>query len=82
MRVFDKGTKAFEFFMNKDFRYSLNNSQRLMHLLNASDLKRYSYDASECEWSEFIRRILLGLRYFYFHESRVTSTWHRVMFKL
>lgn len=81
MRVFDKGTKAFEYFLNKEFRYSLKNSLRVMNTLPTGD-ERYRYDASECDWAELIRRIFLGMRRFYFHESYDTSTWHRVMFKM
>lgn len=82
MRVFDKGTKAFEYFLNKEFRYSLKNSLRVMNLLPEADARRYGFDASECDWAEFMRRIFLGLRRYYFHESYDTSNYHRVMYKL
>lgn len=82
MRVFDKGTKAFEYFMNKEFRYSLNNSLRVMNLLPAVDARRYCFDAKECDWAEFMRRTLLGIRRFYFRESYDTSNYHRAMYKL
>lgn len=82
MRIFDKGTKAFEYFMNTEFRYSMTNALRVMGHLDASDAERYQFDASGVDWAEFIRRSFLGLRRFYFREAYVTSTWHRAMFKM
>lgn len=82
MRVFHKGTKAFDYFLGKDFRYSLKNALRIMTLMHESDKKRYNFDASTCDWSEFIDRCLIGLRRFYFKESAETTDWHRMYWKV
>ncbi|KAH8284634.1 hypothetical protein KR018_008616 [Drosophila ironensis] len=82
MRVFQKGTKAFDYFLDKDFRYSLKNALRISALMHDSDRKRYNFDASQCDWSEFIDRCLIGIRRFYFKESAVTTDWHRNYWKV
>lgn len=82
MRVFHNGTKAFDYFLNKEFRYSLKNSMRLMSLLGSEDLKRYRCDASDCDWSTLIQRCFLGLRRYYYRESYNTTLWHHSMFKM
>ncbi|XP_068145419.1 putative fatty acyl-CoA reductase CG8303 [Drosophila tropicalis] len=81
MRVFQKGTKAFDYFLDKDFRYSLKNALRISSIMHESDRKRYNFDASLCDWSEFIDRCLIGIRRFYFKESAVTTQWHRNLWK-
>lgn len=82
MRVFDKGTKAFDYFLNKEFRYSLKNSQRVMAALSEKDAQRYRFDASDCDWTLLIQRCFLGLRRYYYRESYNTTMWHTAMFKL
>ncbi|KAH8275336.1 hypothetical protein KR026_005314 [Drosophila bipectinata] len=82
MRVFQKGTKAFDYFLDKDFRYSLKNALRISSIIHDSDRKRYNFDASQCDWSEFIDRCLIGIRRFYFKESAVTTEWHRNYWKV
>ncbi|KAH8291362.1 hypothetical protein KR054_010974 [Drosophila jambulina] len=82
MRVFQKGTKAFDYFLDKDFRYSLKNALRISALIPESDRRRYNFDASQCDWSEFIDRCLIGIRRFYFKESAVTTEWHRNYWKV
>ncbi|XP_017466458.1 PREDICTED: putative fatty acyl-CoA reductase CG8303 [Rhagoletis zephyria] len=78
MRVFHKGTKAFDYFLDKDFRYSLKNALRIMSLMHESDKKRYNFDSSQCDWSEFIDRCLIGVRRFYFKEAAETTEWHHM----
>lgn len=82
MRVFDRGTKAFEYFMDKDFRYDLKNALRIMSVMHDSDRKRYNFDSSRCDWSEFIARVLIGIRRFYFKESAETTDWHHLYWKV
>lgn len=77
MRVFHKGTKAFDYFLDKDFRYSLKNALRIINMMPEHDKRRYNFDTSQCDWSEFIDRCLIGLRHFYFKESALTTTWHK-----
>ncbi|XP_037822427.1 putative fatty acyl-CoA reductase CG8303 [Lucilia sericata] len=81
MRVFHKGTKAFDYFLDKDFRYDLKNALRIMNLVHESDRKRYNFDSSQCDWVEFLDRVLIGIRRFYFKESAVTTSWHRNYWK-
>lgn len=82
MRVFDKGTKAFDYFLTKDFRYSLKNSIRLMSLLDATESERYRYDAGEINYTILFERCLLGLRRYHFRESYKTRPRHHIMFKM
>ncbi|KAH8421055.1 hypothetical protein KR222_006573 [Zaprionus bogoriensis] len=82
MRVFQNGTKAFDYFLDKDFRYSMKNALRVSALIHEKDRKRYNFDASQCDWSEFIDRCLIGIRRFYFKESAVTTQWHRNYWKV
>lgn len=82
MRVFHKGTKAFDYFLDKDFRYSLKNALRIMTMMHESDKKRYNFDASMCDWSEFIDRCLIGVRCFYFKEAAETTEWHRIYWRV
>ncbi|XP_055919574.1 putative fatty acyl-CoA reductase CG8303 [Eupeodes corollae] len=77
MRVFNKGAKAFDYFLDRDFRYSLKNALQIMSVLNEKDKKRYNFDSTLCDWSAFIDRCLIGVRRFYFRESAVTTSWHR-----
>lgn len=82
MRVFDKGTKAFDYFVNKNFRYSVTNSLSIQSMLHPIDAKRYLFDASECDWSLLVQRCFLGIRRYYFRESFYTTAWHTMMYKL
>lgn len=82
MRVFDRGHKAFEWFLNKNFEYELKNSLRLMSMLKDSDTERYCFDAKACNWNLLIERCFKGLRYYYYHESKETTFKHRVLWNL
>ncbi|CAD7088168.1 unnamed protein product [Hermetia illucens] len=82
MRVFHNGTKAFDYFLDKDFRYSLTNALRIISFLNESDRARYTFDASNCDWSKFMSSCLVGVRRFYFKESAKTTQWHRIHWKI
>lgn len=82
MRVFHKGTKAFDYFLDKDFRYDLKNALRIMSVMHPEDRKRYNFDASQCDWVEFLDRVLIGIRRFYFKESAETTQWHRNYWKV
>ncbi|GAB0093592.1 Fatty acyl-CoA reductase [Sergentomyia squamirostris] len=82
MRVFDRGTKAFDFFMNQDFRYSMKNSLRIMTVMDKKDAERYCFDPARCDWSELISRCFKGLRRYYFRESADTTMKHRIIRKI
>ncbi|XP_055388049.1 putative fatty acyl-CoA reductase CG8303 isoform X2 [Condylostylus longicornis] len=81
MQVFDKGSKHFDYFLNKDFRYSLKNALRIMATMNENDQKRYTFDCSHFDWSEFMDGCLIGVRQFYFKESKDTTEWHKLYWK-
>lgn len=82
MQIFDKGTKVFEFFTIKNFRYCLENSLFVYDMLRPEDRKRYCFDAQKCDWTELIARCFRGLRQYYFRESAKTTSKHRIMWKM
>lgn len=82
MTVFHKGTKAFEFFTVKNFRYSLDNSMYLLQMLRPEDRAQYSYDVAKCDWKELISRCFKGLRQYYFRESPETTKRHKIMWHM
>lgn len=82
MKVFHKGSKAFDYFLNKNFRYSFNNALRIMAEMHPDDLDRYNFDAKNCDWSLLLEGCLLGIRRYYFRESYETTKWHTTMYKL
>lgn len=82
MHVFDKGTKHFEFFITKNFRYALENSLFVLEMLRPEDRQRYCYDAIKCDWTELIARCFRGLRQYYFRESAKTTSKHRILWKM
>lgn len=81
MRVFNNGTKAFDFFLNKNFQYSTKNAMHIMHTLHEKDIKRYCFDASDLNWGELIERNFLGVRRYYFKESYKTTRRHRIIYR-
>uniref|UniRef100_A0A1B0CS60 Fatty acyl-CoA reductase n=1 Tax=Lutzomyia longipalpis TaxID=7200 RepID=A0A1B0CS60_LUTLO len=82
MKVFDRGTKAFDYFMNQDFQYSVKNSLRIMSMMTKSDAERYCFDAVQCNWNELILRCFRGIRMFYFKESADTTMRHKIIRKV
>lgn len=82
MRVFNNGTKAFDYFLNKNFKYSTKNAMRIMSEMHAKDAKRYCFDASDCDWSEMMERNFLGCRRYYFKESFKTTQIHRIVSRM
>lgn len=82
MRVFNNGTKAFDFFLNKNFQYSTKNAMRIISMMHPKDVDRYGFDASNCDWSEFLTINFLGVRRYYFKESFKTTTKHRVIYTM
>uniref|UniRef100_A0A1I8MDW3 Fatty acyl-CoA reductase n=2 Tax=Musca domestica TaxID=7370 RepID=A0A1I8MDW3_MUSDO len=82
MRVFHRGGKAFDYFLDKNFRYDLKNALRIMSVVHEKDRKRYNFDSSRCDWTEFLARVIIGIRRFYFRESAETTTWHRIYWKV
>lgn len=81
MLVFHRGAKAFDYFLDRDFRYDLSNALRIIKLLPPADQQLYNFDASHCNWAEFLDRMVIGVRRFYFKEAAVTTTWHRYCWK-
>lgn len=82
VQVFDKGTKAFEFFLSQNFRYSLKNSLHILSLMDPKDAEMYCYDARSYDWQEFIDNCLIGLRYYFFKESKESTLWHKVIWNM
>lgn len=80
MRIFNKGTKAFHFFLNKNFLYSTKNAMRIMPLMHPEDLDRYKFDAGDLDWSELLERNFLGVRRYYFRESARTTIKHCIVY--
>lgn len=74
MRMFNKGTKAFHFFLNKNFLYSTKNAMRIMSLMNPKDIDRYKFDATDLDWGELAERNFLGVRRYYFRERPNKTT--------
>uniref|UniRef100_A0A1B0G7W5 Fatty acyl-CoA reductase n=1 Tax=Glossina morsitans morsitans TaxID=37546 RepID=A0A1B0G7W5_GLOMM len=74
-------TAFFDYFLHNDFRYDMKNALRINRLIPEKDRLRYNFDASQCNWSEFIDRIIIGIRRFYFKEAVVTTSWHRNYWK-
>ncbi|KAL9922102.1 putative fatty acyl-CoA reductase CG8303 isoform 1-T3 [Glossina fuscipes fuscipes] len=81
MHVFKKGSGFFDYFLHNDFRYDMKNALRINSVIPEKDRLRYNFDASQCNWSEFIDRIIIGIRRFYFKEAVVTTSWHRNYWK-
>lgn len=82
MRVFNNGTKAFDFFLSKNFQYSSKNALRIMSQLHPVDVDRYQFDAKKCDWGLLMERCFLGLRRYYFKESYETTRYHRIIYKM
>ena len=82
MRIFNKGTKAFHFFLNKNFQYSTKNAMRIAPLMHPKDVDRYKFDASDLDWSELLERNFLGVRQYYFREKGETSLKHVIVYAL
>lgn len=79
MRIFNKGIKAFHFFLNKNFQYSTTNAMRISTMMHPKDTIRYKFEASELDWGEMLERNFLGVRRYYFRESGVTSMKHVIV---
>ncbi|XP_031630613.1 putative fatty acyl-CoA reductase CG8303 [Contarinia nasturtii] len=82
MRIFNKGIKAFHFFLNKNFQYSTKNAMRIGTLMHPKDMDRYKFDASDIDWSEMIERNFSGVRRYYFREKGETSLKHAIIYAI
>lgn len=83
MRIFNNGTKAFDFFLSKNFQYSSKNALRIMSQLHPADVNRYQFDAKKCDWGILMERCFLGLRRYYFKEDySETTNLHRFIYKM
>lgn len=82
MRMFNKGTKAFDYFLNKNFIYCTKNALRISPMMHPKDADRYKFDASDLDWSELLERNFLGARKYYFREKGETSMKHVIVYAL
>ncbi|KAJ6649354.1 putative fatty acyl-CoA reductase [Pseudolycoriella hygida] len=82
MQLFHKGSKVFNYFINKNFQYSFKNALRIMGEMHPDDVDRYQFDAKNCDFTKLMEGCLLGIRRYYFHESYNTTMWHRAMYQL
>lgn len=76
MIMFNKGTKAFHFFLNNNFLYSTKNALRILPLMHPKDVDRYNFDPTHLDWGELAERNFLGVRRYYFRESYKTTVTH------
>ncbi len=79
VQIFDRGVKAFDFFVNKNFHYSTKNAIRILECLNETDAEYYNYSVKYCDWYDFFVTQIIGMRYYFFKEARETTIWHRMM---
>lgn len=82
MRIFNKGTKAFDYFLNRNFLYSTKNAMRIAPLMHPKDVARYKFDASDIDWSELLERNFYGVRRYYFRERGETTLIHIIVYAL
>lgn len=78
MRIFVNGIKAFDYFTNKSFHYSTKNALRILNTLGDEDKARYNYncDLDHLDWGEFMENQVIGIRRFFFRESKQTTMWN------
>lgn len=82
IRLFESGTKAFEYFMCKNFQYKMENSLRILSCLSKTDAEKYNYNVEYCDWAEYFQHQIKGVRYFHYRESKETGRRHRIMWHL
>lgn len=82
MIAFNKGSKAFDFFLTKNFNYSQKNAHRILSMCNDKDKELYNYDSSSCDWRLLIERNLQGIRYYYYKESKHSTAKHRLLWRV
>lgn len=82
VRIFDNGIKAFDYFTNKNFHYNMENSLRILDTLEESDKQNYNYNVKYCEWSTYMESQVIGIRSFFYHESKETTNWHKAMYHM
>jgi len=79
VRIFDNGIKAFDYFVSKNFHYNMKNALRVLDCLHADDALKYNYNVKFCDWSKYMETQIVGIRYYFYKESRNTTVWHRIM---
>lgn len=82
MRIFDNGIKAFDYFTNKNFHYSMKNSLRISDTLNEADKQNYNYNVKYCDWGPYMESQVIGIRRFFYRESKDTTYWHKIMYHM
>lgn len=82
MRIYDNGIKAFDYFTNKNFHYNMKNSLRILNELEDEDQVKYNYNVKYCEWSEYMESQVIGVRKFFYRESKDTTAFHRAMWHM
>ncbi|CRK97590.1 CLUMA_CG010976, isoform A [Clunio marinus] len=79
VRIFDNGIKAFDFFVSQNFHYNMKNSLRILGCLEPEDAQKYNYNVEFCDWANYFETQIIGVRYYFYKESKKTSVWHRIM---
>lgn len=79
VRIFDNGIKAFEYFVCRNFHYNMKNSLRVLESLRPDDAVKYNYNVKYCDWAMYFETQICGIRYYFYKESKETTTLHRVM---
>lgn len=79
VRIFDNGIKAFDYFVSRNFHYNMKNSIRILDSLRPEDAEKYNYNVEYCDWARYFETQIVGIRYYYYKESRRTTVWHHVM---
>lgn len=78
VRIFVNGIKAFDYFTNRSFHYSTKNALRILDTLNDEDKVKYNFncDKKYLDWGEFMESQVIGIRQFFFKESKKTTAWN------
>lgn len=57
----------------------MKNSLRILDCLKAEDAQKYNYNVKFCDWSKYFDTQIIGVRYYFYKESRETTIWHHTM---
>jgi hypothetical protein len=57
----------------------MKNALRVLDCLNPSDTLKYNYNVKYCDWSDYFESQIVGIRYYFYKESKNTTVWHRIM---
>ena len=82
VRIFDNGIKAFDYFTSRNFHYHMHNSLRILDCLEPEDAEEYNYNVQFCDWKKYMEAQIIGIRYFFYKESKITTIWHKIMYHM